>query len=154
MIPDRASQGLLTRQSRLYQNLDVLVPKADIEILGVLGKIQHYVRDKTGITVPKTPASIAGNALLASSFLAQPWFPAIATGLALGGAGSVAFNTLRSPSMRSYVGASLTALSKVMAKTTDPIKLNLYKADRAVLVHYLSKNTLTSTEEEVSNEPL
>jgi hypothetical protein len=138
-IPDAASQSLLKRQSLLYQNLDVLGPKADVEILGVFGKIQHYVRDKTGITVPKTPASIAGNTLLATGLATTPWFPSIAGAAAVAGAGLVTANALRSPKIRSFAGASLTALSKVMAKTTDPIKLNLMKADRAVLVHYLNQ---------------
>ena len=138
-IPDAASQSLLKRQSLLYQNLDVLGPKADVEILGVFGKIQHYVRDKTSITVPKTPASIAGNTLLAAGLASAPWFPAVAGTATVVGAGMLAGNVLRSPRIRSFAGASLTALSKVMAVTTDPIKLNLMKADRAVLVHYLNQ---------------
>lgn len=147
MIPDRASQGLLTRQSRLYQNLNVMEPRAATELLGVFGKVQNIVRDKTGITIPKTPASIAGNVLLLGGLAAQPWMPMVATSLAVAGSGALAINTLRSPAIRSYAGASLTALSKVMAKTTDPIKLNLYKADRAVLIHYLNTPADTSEEE-------
>ena len=138
-IPDAASQSLLKRQSLLYQNLDVLGPKADVELLGVFGKIQHYVRDKTGVTVPKTPASIAGNTLLATGLVGTAWFPQVAGAAAVAGATMLTGNILRSPKIRSFAGASLTALSKVMAKTTDPIKLNLMKADRAVLVHYLNQ---------------
>jgi hypothetical protein len=138
-IPDAASQSLLKRQSLLYQNLDVLGPKADVELLGVFGKIQHYVRDKTGVTVPKTPASIAGNTLLATGLVGSTWFPYLATAAGVAGATMLTGNVLRSPKIRSFAGASLTALSKVMAKTTDPIKLNLMKADRAVLVHYLNQ---------------
>ena len=138
-IPDAASQSLLKRQSLLYQNLDVLGPKADVELLGVFGKIQHYVRDKTGVTVPKTPASIAGNTLLATGLVGSTWFPYLATAAGVAGATLLTGNVLRSPKIRSFAGASLTALSKVMAKTTDPIKLNLMKADRAVLVHYLNQ---------------
>ena len=138
-IPDAASQSLLKRQSLLYQNLDVLGPKADVELLGVFGKIQHAVRDKTGITVPKTPASIAGNTLLATGLVGTAWFPQVAGAAAVAGATMLTGNILRSPKIRSFAGASLTALSKVMAKTTDPIKLNLMKADRAVLVHYLNQ---------------
>lgn len=146
MIPDRASQSLLTRQSRLYQNLDVLEPKAASEILGVFGKTQNWVKDHAGITVPKTPASIAGAVAISTGILSASWMPAVATGAAVAGAGALSINALRSPTMRKFAGASLTALSKVMAVTTDPIKLNLMKADRAVLIHYMSKPAVAEEE--------
>ena len=152
MIPDSPSQSLLTRQSRLYQNLDVLEPKAASEILGVFGKTQNWVREHVGITVPKTPASIAGAVAISTGILSASWMPAVATGAAVAGATALSVNALRSPTMRKFAGASLTALSKVMAVTTDPIKLNLMKADRAVLIHYMSKPPVAGEEVEETQQ--
>ena len=68
----------------------------------------------------------------------KAWFPPAAFGLAAVGATGLAYQFMRSGKGRIAIGETIKLTGKLIRKTTDPILKNQYKADRAVLLAYLS----------------
>ena len=65
--------------------------------------------------------------------------PLAVAGTGAVGAVGVAYQTMRSARGKVYVGNVIKASSKLIRKTTDPILKNQYRADRAVLLAFLSE---------------
>lgn len=138
MVSTAPTRLLLNKQRKLYQALDHLRPAADKQILGTIGRVTHAIRKNTGIAPPKTIQGIVGTGMLMGSLAAKPWFSSVATPLGVGGAGILGAQALASPQGRKAVSELVTGLGKAIKATSDPVELNMLKADRAILLQYLS----------------
>jgi hypothetical protein len=147
-IPDASSQALLTRQRRLYGSLGELEAKAAVQVTGILGRAAYHVKRVSGLSTPKTVPSALLTYGILSSAAALGWVQAGVTGLGAAVAGVQAAKLLTGPKARQTMGTAIRALSEVISDTKDPILRNTLKADRAMLIYYLSEQPVTEESEE------
>lgn len=137
-VPDAKVKESLKRQSLLYNAIDFIEPKFEKQSQTVMVKLGNAVQ-KAGFSIPRTPVGIVTTASIAASFLASKFLPLAAAGTGAVGAVGVAYQTMRSARGKVYVGNVIKASSKLIRKTADPILKNQYRADRAVLLAFLSE---------------
>ena len=147
-VPDAPSQLLLTRQRRLYGSLGELEAKAAVQIVGIMGKAAYHIKKYTGLSTPKTLPSAMITYGLLSSAAALGWVQAGVTGLGAAVAGVQATKLLTGPKARQSMGTAIRGLSEVISDTKDPVLRNALKADRAILIYYLSEQPVATGEEE------
>jgi len=135
--PDAKVKESLGRQSKLYNALDLIEPKHEKQSLTTLYRLQKRIQ-AIGLSIPHTPVGIVTTLSIAGSMASKAWFPPAAFGLAAVGATGLAYQFIRSGKGRIMIGETIKLTGKLIRKTTDPILKNQYKADRAVLLAYLS----------------
>ena len=146
-VPDAPSKALLTRQRRLYGSLGELEAKASTQVVGIMGKAAYHIKNLTGLSTPKTLPSAMITYGLLSSAAAVGWVQAGVTGLGAGVAAFQAAKMLTGPKARQAMGTTIRGLSEVISDTKDPVLRNALKADRAILIYYLSEQPVASEEE-------
>ena len=136
---DETTKAILTRQRNLYASMDELYSKAQTDLPTALGQVYNWVREKTQYSLPRTLPQASGTfALLGLSAGSA----AVGYGLSgLGGlAGALAVKKfVMNPKSRQITGDLLQKLGKVIEKTDDPVLREAMRAEKAVLVYYLSE---------------
>jgi len=146
--PDAPSRLLLTRQRRLYGSLGELEAKSAVQVVGILGKAAYHIKKFTGLSAPKTIPSAMLTYGILSSAAALGWVQAGVTGLGSAVAGVQAAKLLTGPKARQSIGTAIRGLSEVISDTKDPVLRNALKADRAILIYYLSEQPVSTGDEE------
>ena len=125
-----------------------LEAKSAVQVVGILGKAAYHIKKFTGLSAPKTIPSAMLTYGILSSAAALGWVQAGVTGLGSAVAGVQAAKLLTGPKARQSIGTAIRGLSEVISDTKDPVLRNALKADRAILIYYLSEQPVSTGDEE------
>lgn len=146
-VPDAEVHKLLKQQSRLYDALDIVNPKAAEEAATSIGRlIQNVAR----VTKPKAEfnrevALVLGLGAVTAATQMAPYF---AGGLAAAGAGAMAYKGITSPQVKKALSGLLKQTSKAINATQSPEMLKQLRADRAVLIELMQNIDVSEDKEE------
>ena len=136
---DETTKAILTRQKNLYTSMDELYIKQQTDLPNAIGQVYNWVRQKSGYSLPRTIPQASGTlAVLGIS-------ASTATlGYGLSGLGGLAAalavkKFVMNPKTRQLTGDLLKKLGKVIEKTDDPVLREAMRAEKAVLIYYLSQ---------------
>jgi len=136
---DETTKAILTRQKNLYTSMDELYIKQQTDLPNAIGQVYNWVREKSGYSLPRTIPQASGTlAVLGLSASGA------AVGYGLTGVGFLAGTLaakkfIMNPKTRQMTGDMLQKLGKVIEKTDDPVLREAMRAEKAVLVYYLSE---------------
>jgi hypothetical protein len=136
---DETTKAILTRQKNLYASMDELYIKQQTDLPNAIGQVYNWVREKSGYSLPRTIPQASGTfAVLGLGATSAVW------GYGLSGLGGLAAGLaikkfVMNPKTRQITGNMLQKLGKVIEKTDDPVLREAMRAEKAVLVYYLSE---------------
>ena len=136
---DETTKAILTRQKNLYTSMDELYIKQQTDLPNAIGQVYNWVREKSGYSLPRTIPQASGTlAVLGLSAGSAVWGYGV-TGLGGLAVALASKKFIMNPKTRQMTGDMLQKLGKVIEKTDDPVLREAMRAEKAVLVYYLSE---------------
>ena len=146
-VPNVDVDGLLRKQSLLFDAKSTLRSKFDAEARELQARVRNNVKRVTGITLPSTPLSLA---LTASYAATAAYAPYVAGGLAVAGSGYYLKKNLNTASVKKGLAAFISGIDKAIKKTENSTMLSQLKADRLWLITLL--NDLNAAPKEIKEQ--
>ena len=141
-VPDAEVKKSLNRQSMLYQAENLIEPKLEKESQTAWVRLSKKIK-AADISIPHTPVGIFTTVSIAANLAANKFFPLAAFGTGAVAAASLSYQFMRSAAGKKATGELIRQTGKLIRKTTDPVLKNQYRADRAVLLAFLSEEQRT-----------
>jgi len=144
-VPRADVKWSLNRQSKLYDALENIDPKAAAEGANVLLRLSHKV---AGVGPARTRfiqtlGTVTGLGIVGAS---AAFSPAVAQGLLAAGIVYGSGKFIMSPSAKKSVAAILRATDKAIMSSKDPSMIRMLRADRAVVADMLKNSELMKEE--------
>jgi len=141
-VPDAEVKKSLNRQSMLYQAENLIEPKLEKQSQTAWVRLSKKIK-AADISIPHTPVGIFTTVSIAANLAANKYFPIAAFGTGAVAAASLSYQFMRSAAGKKATGQLIRQTGKLIRKTTDPVLKNQYRADRAVLLAFLSEEQRT-----------
>ena len=154
-VPNVDVDGLLRKQSLLFDAKSTLRSKFDAEARELQARVRNNVKRVTGITLPSTPLSLALTASYAATWAYAPY---VALGVGGVGGGFALKKNLTTTNTKKGIAAFISGIDKAIKKTENSEMLSQLKADRLWLITLLNdlnavpKETQKQEEQEEKEE--
>lgn len=146
-VPSAQVEKLLKKQTRLYDAMDIVQPKAAEEAATAVGRLfQNAIRvTRAKAELNRDAAILLGVGAYGAATQISPW---ILGGAALTAVGAAATKGVLSPEMKKGLGYVLTQTNKAIKMTKQPEMLKQLKADRIVLMDILQSSTVEGEDQQ------
>jgi len=136
-VPETDVLRQLKRQNLMFNALDTLTDKSNVEDLTAVARALTRLEKFTGLNAPSSVGGLAVTAGIATTALAYSGaLPYLAGGAAVAGSMYALRAAQRSGTLKQTLGVTLTGLNKAI-KTAEGALLKQLKADRLAVIAYM-----------------